>query len=34
MNPLLYRVLDAIQDQAIDEIKINETELTDTEEVL
>ena len=34
MNPLLYKILDEIQDQAQDEIKINEEELTEMDVVL
>lgn len=33
-TPLLYRILDEIQDQANDEIKINNVDLTDISEVL
>lgn len=34
MNPLIYRILDEMQDQAQDEIKINDAELTEIAEVL
>ena len=34
MNPLLYKILDEIQDQAQDEIKINNEELTEMDVVL
>ena len=34
MIPLIYKILDDIQEESFDEIKINESELSDTEEVL
>lgn len=34
MDTLLYRILDEIQDQAQDEIKINNEELTEMDVVL